>query len=85
MTTSNEVAAWLRGEVDQVLASTKVGVNRRISHDDAMLAYRRAADELDALHSVLDDLRAKVESEPAMQNKEKYGDIGMRVNKALGR
>ena len=81
----NIVADYLRAEIALVRQSKSVGVCHQISHDTAMLAYRRAADELDMLHDRLDELRAAIALEPVFQNKERFGELGQRVNAALGR
>ena len=81
----NAVAAWLKDEVALTAKAKALGIPRQITHDEAVLAYRRAAEEIEMLHGTLDDLRAAVEKVPEMQNRDKFLDLGIRVNKALGR
>jgi hypothetical protein len=81
----NHVSEFLRAEIGLVVRSKALGLDRKIEHAQAMLAYERAAQEIEALHDTLNAVREAMENEPAMQNRDKYLGLGMQVNKALGR
>lgn len=49
MSQINEVARWLRAEIELTGKSRELGVPRIIDHDLAMLAFRRAAEEIERL------------------------------------
>lgn len=45
----NELSKWLRGELEQFKKAEELGLSRTITRNDAMIAYRNAADEIDRL------------------------------------
>lgn len=53
----NDVAQWLKGEMDLVEKSKALGIPRKINHDTALLAFRRCLEEIQRLEIDKEQLR----------------------------
>ena len=54
----NEMAKWLRGEIEQFKKAEDLGVSRTVTRHDAVIAYRRAAEEIEELQRQVAELQS---------------------------
>lgn len=53
----SELSKWLRCEIDQIRKAEQLGLPRSITRADAMIAYQRAAEDIELLEKQISELQ----------------------------